>query len=347
MRSKKKQSPGEQVVVITGASSGIGRETALLYAEAGARVVIGSRDDEELREVAAEIEAKGGRAHVVVTDVRSREDLEALGDAAVAQFGRVDTWINNAAVEEWALLEEHEPQEVETIIRTNLLGAIYGTQIALDLMRSTDSGTIINIGSVESRRALPLQSVYAASKHGVLAFTRVLRMELMHRKSGIDAVLILPSSIDTPLFEHAVSHMEVEPRPAPPVYHPRVVAEAIVRASTRPQAEIVVGGGGKAMTMMERIMPFAADRLTTGTMFRAQRSRDANRGRDNFAGPSEPHGTTGGWNGRRSSAYTRMVESRPVVRRALILGGVAGIAALVIGGARSKRPRRSSSDSIE
>lgn len=324
---RKKRSVEDQVVVITGASSGIGRETALLFAEQGARVVVAARSDDALHELAEEIRGRGGRAHVVVTDVGSREDVERLGDEAIAQFGRIDTWVNNAAVEEWARFEDHEPEEMEAIVQANLLGAMYGTRIALSRMRPVDSGTIINIGSVESRRVLPLQSVYAATKHGVKAFTRGLRMELMREKSGIDLVLILPGSINTPLFEHASSKLETEPRPAPPVYEPIVVAETIVYASRHPRAEMVVGGGGKVMTMMERLMPLLADRMMVsgGSMFRAQKSNRPNQGENNLSQPSRTHSRTGRWPGYRHSPYTTLFERHPNVRRAVVLGTVAAL----------------------
>lgn len=322
----------DQVVVITGASSGIGRETALQFGERGARVVIASRSDDALHELAEEIRARGGRAHVVVTDVSRRDEIERLGDEAVAQFGRIDTWVNNAAVEEWATFEDHDDTEIEQIVRTNLLGSMYGTRTALARMRQVNSGTIINIGSVESLRVLPLQSVYAATKHGVRAFTRVLRMELMREGSGIDTVLILPGSINTPLFEHASSHIGVEPRPAPPVYEPEVVAAEILYASLHPRAEIVVGGGGKMMTMMERLMPFLTDRLMVagGSMFRAQKSRRPDDGVNNLHAASTRHRRTGRWPGHRTSVYTRVFERHPSLKRAVVLGAVGGLVLLAL-----------------
>lgn len=325
----------DQVVVITGASSGIGRETALLFAERGARVVIAARSEDALHELAEEIRGRGGRAHVVVTDVSRRQDVEQLGDEAVARFGRIDTWVNNAAVGEWATFEDHDPDEVEAIVQTNLLGSMWGTRTALSRMRPVDSGTIINVGSVESHRSLPLQSAYAATKHGVRAYTRVLRMELMREKSGIDVVLILPASINTPLFEHASSKREVEPRPAPPVYEPIVVAETIVYASRHPRAEMVVGGGGKVMATMERLMPFLADRMMVsgGSMFKAQKSRQANRGGSNLREPSRTHRRTGRWPGYRHSPYTTIFERHPVMRRAVVLGTVAALVLVTL-----KRP---------
>jgi NAD(P)-dependent dehydrogenase (short-subunit alcohol dehydrogenase family) len=168
----------QQVVVITGASSGIGRVTARAFADRGASVVLASRGGNTLVSLAYEIGTAGGRALPVVCDVSDWNDVRALARRTLEEFGRIDTWINGAAVAEWAELARTEPDEMTRIIRTNLLGTMFGTRAALDAMRPRGSGVIINIASVEARRPLPFQSAYAASKHGVKGFTDAVRMEL-------------------------------------------------------------------------------------------------------------------------------------------------------------------------
>lgn len=319
----------EQVVVITGGSSGIGRETALRFGAKGASVVIAARSEEALYEVADQIVSAGGNAHAVVCDVSTADEVDRLADTAVRVFGRIDTWVNNAAVEEWAAFEDHDAAEMERIIRINLLGTMFGTQAALRVMRAADEGSIINVGSVESKRPLPLQSVYSASKHGVKAFTQVLRMELANEKSGIGVTLILPASINTPLVEHAVSKIGSEPRPAPPVYDPAVVAEAILFASEHPRDEIVVGGAGKLLTLMERLAPRTADRLMVagGSMFKAQKSMRPAQPGGNLFTPSRAPRVRGRYPGHRTSIYTRVFEQHPVARRVVLGGMMIGAAA--------------------
>src|SRR4051812_3450083 len=216
----------EQVVVITGASQGIGRETALLLARRGASVVAAARNEEALGTLAAEVSGAGGRIEPVVADVSDYASVERIADRAIEVFGRIDTWVNNAAVSMYATVEELQPDELERIVRVNLLGQMFGSKVAAARMRGAGRGTIINVGSALSERAIPLQSAYVATKHGIAGFSEALRLELEGSRSGIDVVLILPSSINTPLFNFARSRLGVMPTPVPPVYEPSVVAEA-------------------------------------------------------------------------------------------------------------------------
>src|SRR5688572_25156989 len=193
----------EQVVVITGASSGIGRETALLFGRQGASVVLAARNEEALREVAQQIESEGGRAHVLPTDVAEWTQVERLAKGAVKTFGRIDTWVNDAGVAEYATVEQMTIEEIDRIIKVNLMGEIYGMKAALPHLKSQEQGTIINVSSVLGVRSVPLQAAYCAAKHGVNAFGEALRMEMEHEGSSVTVTTILPSSINTPFFEHA------------------------------------------------------------------------------------------------------------------------------------------------
>ena len=328
------KSLSEQVVVMTGASQGIGRETALQMARRGASLVLAARNGEALEELAAQVKRLGGQAEVVITDVADYDQVEQLAQRAVERFGRIDTWVNNAAVSIYATVEQLEPAEMDRLIRVNLLGQMYGAKAAIARMKPRGEGTIINVGSALSERAIPLQSAYVASKHGVRGFTEALRLELMHADAGIEVVLILPSSMNTPLFNFARSKLGVQPMPVPPVYEPRVAAQAICHAAEHGGREIVVGGWGKLLITGQWLSPSLLDRymLQGGRAFESQKTRRPDDARDNLFDASTGPGATTGQFGKASkstSLYTTYLEQHPDRKRiagfALLLGLLAAI----------------------
>jgi NAD(P)-dependent dehydrogenase (short-subunit alcohol dehydrogenase family) len=324
----------EQVVVITGASSGIGRETAIQFGQQGASVVLAARNETALREVEKEVERLGGQPQVVVTDVAEWEQVKRLAREAIERFGRIDTWVNNAAASEYATIEEMTVEEIERQIQVILMSQIYGMKAALPHLKRQGQGTIINNASGLAKRSVPLQGAYCAAKHGIKGFTDTLRMELEHERSGVNVTLLMPSSINTPLFDHARSKLGVEPMPIPPVYEPRVVAEAILFAAEHPRRDIVVGGAGKMLDVMERISPSLVDRfmLARGQMFEKQKTDQPDNGQDNLFEPVGGTGSTTGDFGRNSkstSIYTRYLEQHPNRKRALLGAATAGAVALV------------------
>ena len=219
-------------------------------------------------------------------------------------------------------------------MRVNLLGPMYGSKVAVRLMKPRRQGTIINVGSALSDRAIPLQSAYVASKHGVAGFSEALRLELMHEHAGIDVVVILPSSINTPLFDFARSKLGVQPTPVPPVYEPGVVAEAICHAAEYGGREIVVGGWGKLLTLGQWLSPTLVDRymLQGGRLFEAQKTDRPDDRRDNLFEPSTgPGATTGkfGAGSKSSSLYTRHLELHPARKRATVAALLLAIATLI------------------
>ena len=309
----------EQVVVITGASSGIGRETARFMAERGAAIVAAARNETALDTLCSEITVRGGRAMPVVADVADPLQVAAIGHQAIERFGRVDTWVNNAAVSIYATVEQLEPDEMRRLIEVNLLGVMYGSRVAVQLMRPRGRGTIINVGSVLSDRAVQLQSAYSASKHGIAGFSEALRLELQ-QDSGIDVVLIQPSSINTPFFTWARSRFGVKPQPIPPVYEPSAVAEVIAHAAEHGGREIVVGGAGKLLSLGQWLSPSLVDRylLQGGRGFRQQLTDKPDDRIDNLFEPSVGAGrTTGDFEGptRPDSVYTRVFELHPLLKR--------------------------------
>ena len=319
----------EQVVVITGASQGIGRETALQMATAGATLVLAARNEEALGELTRQVERVGGTAVAVVTDVAEYDQVERLAQRAIERFGRIDTWVNNAAVSIYATVEQLEPDEMERLIRVNLLGQMFGARAAIPHMKRQGGGTIVNVGSALSDRAVPLQSAYVASKHGVAGFSEALRLEMQHEETGIEVVLIMPSSINTPLFSFARSRMGEQPMPVPPVYEPRVVAEAICHAAEHGGREIVVGGWGKLLTVAQSLSPSLLDRymLHGARAWKQQKTNRPDDARDNlFEASTGPGATTGqfGEGSKATSLYTKAFELHPQRKRiaaALLLIG--------------------------
>ena len=316
----------EQVVVITGASSGIGRATALAFGRQGAAVVLAARNEALLNEVAADIMGSGGSALVVPTDVAHWDQVARLADAAVARFGRIDTWINNAGINEHALVADMTVEEIDRIIQVTMMGTIYGMKAAIGPMRRQRAGTIINVASVVSLRAAPLHAPYVASKHGVAGFTEALRMELMHERMPIQLTMVMPSFIDTPLFLNARSKIGVQPRPVPPVYAPEAVVEAVLFAAQHPRRDIIVGAQGAAIALLQRISPSLVDRLMLArdAMFRLQKTDKPDNGYDNLFEPTPgPGSVRGAWSDEALpySWYTRHLEQHPY-RKPLVYGAL-------------------------
>jgi short-subunit dehydrogenase len=315
----------DQVAVVTGASQGIGRATALLLAAQGASVVAAARNQEALRSLVDEIERDGGTAELVAADVADATQVERVAAHAVDRFGRIDTWINNAGVSVYSAVADLEPEEMERVVRVNLLGVMHGSRAAIPHLRRAGGGTIVNVGSALSDRAIPLQSAYVASKHGVAGFTEALRLEMAAEGSGVDVVLIMPSSMNTPLFGFARSKLGVLPMPVPPVYDPRVVAEAILHAAEHGGREIVVGGWGKLLTIAQWLSPSLLDRymLSGARAWKEQLTTRRDDARDNlFEASTGPGSVTGdfGRDARQTSVYTTLFELHPARKRAAIAG---------------------------
>jgi short-subunit dehydrogenase len=329
----------DQVVVITGASSGVGRETALLFAERGATLALAARNEEALRSLESEVERLGGTAHVQVTDVAEWEQVHRLATDTAERFGRIDTWVNCAANAVYGEVHDLTAEEITRVVQVTMLGQIYGMKAALDRMHSQGSGAIINVASALAVRSVPLQSAYCAAKHGIRGFAESLRMELQHERLSISVTTLMPSSINTPLFQHARSKMGVLPKPIPPIYQPRVVAQAVLHAAEHPEKEVVVGGGGKMLDMLQRVAPRSAGSLLlrVGKSVEKQRSSKPDEGADNLFTPSTGTGSVDGPYGQRAkstSFYTTHLEQHPNRIRVLMAAGVG------LGIASARRSRR-------
>jgi short-subunit dehydrogenase len=260
-----------QVVVITGASSGIGLVTARMAAKRGARLVLAARSEDALRQLAEEINSGGGEATYIVADVGREEDVRSIGEKAQERFGGFDTWINNAGVSIYGNLLDVSTEDMQRLFETNFWGVVYGSLVAAERLR-TRGGAIINVGSTLSDRAIPVQGIYSASKHAVKGFTDALRMELEAEGAPVSVTLIKPGAIATPYPEHAKNYMEREPTVPPPVYAPEVVAEAILYCAEHPERDVFAGGGGKAISMSGNYAPRVTDKVMEWSMFEMQKS---------------------------------------------------------------------------
>ena len=329
----------EQVVVITGASSGIGLATARMAAERGARVVLAARSGDALARIQAEIEGVGGKAIHVVADVGIRADVQAVADRAEATFGGFDTWVNVAGASIYGPLRAISDADHERLFRTNFWGTVFGSLVATEHLRR-HGGALINVGSIASDLAFPYQGMYAASKHAVKGFTDALRMELISEQAPVSVTLIKPASIDTPLPHRARNYMDCEPSLPPPIYPPEEVANAILHAAVRARRDIVVGGAGRAFTAGKAFAPGAYDHLATAIIALQKRGSPPRNPNGALHAPV-PAGLTRGDPPvpvMRTSAYTR-ASLHPMAAAAGLLGLGAVTALAIVGGAANRRRR--------
>jgi NAD(P)-dependent dehydrogenase (short-subunit alcohol dehydrogenase family) len=297
----------EQVMVITGASSGIGLVTAKQAAQLGARVVLSARNEHDLEHAVEEIRRAGGRAIHVAADVADPEQVERIAEAAVREFGRLDTWVNNAAVSMYGRITELALEDMRRQMDVNYWGQVYGSRVAVRHLQRR-GGALINVGSALCDRAIPLQGNYCAAKHALKAFTDSLRMELEEEGAPISVTLVKPASIDTPFFEKARTYLGVEPQPVPPVYAPEVASDVILNAAQHPIRELIAGGSGAKLSAA-RFVPRLADLYMERWTFDSQKTeRPAIDRPDNLYAPVSHDGGERGrnWTGhtRASSVYT-------------------------------------------
>lgn len=323
----------EQVVVLVGCSSGIGRQTARRFAEGGARLVLSARDEAALADVLDDVRSRGAADAIAVpADVADPEQTREVARRAVEAFGRIDTWVGIAGVSVYSTFEETTPEEFRRIVEVNLLGQAYGAMAALPRLRDAGGGALIEISSVEGEVALPYNSAYAASKHGVRAFLSALRQELEAEGAPIAVTTILPSGIDTPFFDNARTRIGVRPRPVAPVYDPDVVAEMILHAAEHPSRELYAGGAGWALGLLRRIAPGPTEALLARTAMRGQRT-DEPKGLaapDNLEEPlRSTDAVRGGFGGRRVSVANR-IQMIPVRARLAALGAALGGVVLLV-----------------
>jgi NAD(P)-dependent dehydrogenase (short-subunit alcohol dehydrogenase family) len=324
----------EQVVVLVGASSGIGRAAALKFANKGAKVLVAARDESGLKSLVEQIKREGGTATYIVADVAEFEQVKAIADKAVAEYGRVDTWVNLAAVSLYATFEDTEPEEFKQIIEVNLMGQVYGAKVALPLLKREGRGSLICISSIEAKRALPYQSAYTSSKHGVEGFVECLRLEIKKEKLPINIVNVMPASINTPFFAKARTKLGVKPAPMPPVYEPEVVADTILFGAEHFVRDLHAGGAGAGFLFMQGISPSLVDSFLLRVAFRGQKTTTPKpvEAPDNMFKPLNGYDTVRGEFGKIATprSVVSWLDTHPLAKRSALIGTTLGAVGAVV-----------------
>jgi len=312
---------GPPVVVITGASSGIGRATALRFGRKGANLILVSRRQAALDDLAAQCEALGSAAFGVAADVSSEAEVSAAAQAALSRFGRIDVWVNAAAVGVFATVDKIPLDDFRRVIDVNVMGYVYGTRAALAAMLPARRGVVINVASILAEVPQPYSAPYGMSKAAVRALGVSARSELqVTGVTGVSVVTVLPPTIDTPFFRHAANYTGRDLSAMPPVYSADRVARTIVRAAAKPRPEIVIGALGRALVRQHRASPVAAEKQlalqTEALQFSAVTGVRHTQG-TLYDPPTDDAEVSGGWRGRQRT-----------VRR--VLAGVAVLAVTVV-----------------
>ncbi len=322
-----------RVVVITGASSGFGRGAALKFAEAGANVVLAARRKSLLKEVAKQCEQSGVQAMALEVDVSDRKQVERLASTAAKRFGRIDLWVNDAGVATYGRFDEAPIEEHEQVIRTNLLGTIYGSYFAIREFRKRERGVLINISSFVGKVGAPYHSSYAASKFGIRGLDMAMREEL--RQNGEDDIhvcTVMPVSFDTPFFEHAANHSGKPVQPIPPVYDPQKVVETIFDLALHPRDEVTVGVTGKIASVGQRIAPRLLEKQMgrrTQKAFDEQEENARDTSGNLFKPMSAGDDIYGGWRDSQGSGGT--------IKKALLAGVPVAVGLALIARRRQQR----------
>ena len=320
----------QQVIVITGATSGIGLATARAAAKAGARLVLAARSQADLDLVARQL---GGRVATVAADVADPAAVRRIHEAAHANFGGFDTWVNNAGVGMWGKLEQGNLADFKRLYDTNFWGIVNGSLEAIKHLKK-HGGALINLGSVVSDVAVPIQGMYASSKHAVKGFTDALRLELADEQAPVSVTLIKPAAINTPFPEHARNYLPEKPKLPQPVYAPEEVAHAILHAAVNPMRDVFVGGGGKIMSSVNKYAPGVMDWMEgkTGVAQQKQAGTKATNPAGSLNRPANPRAQVHGRNPgpvMQTSLYTR-ARLHPVVTGVVAATGLATAIALVL-----------------
>jgi short-subunit dehydrogenase len=324
----------DSVIVITGASSGIGRASALEFARAGATVVVTSRREQVLRALAAECEKLGGPALAIVADVTDEQAIQDLARRVAETFGRIDVWINNAAVTLFGRFEGTPPEAYRRVIETNLFGCIHGARAALPYFREQGSGILINISSGVGKIGSPFISAYAASKFAIIGLSESLRMELRDAPN-IHVCTVLPGAIDTPLFQQGANFTGRAARPMPPVYSAETVADAIVKLVRHPRREIIVGAAARVGLMMHVIAPGLTEQIFARQVEQTHfEDRPTPPTEGNLFRSMEYESISGGW---RAAAGNRRFSNEALLGAAAFGAGVG----LLIACGRRLRSHRS------
>ncbi|MEV6612175.1 SDR family oxidoreductase [Kutzneria sp. NPDC051319] len=261
----------DRVVVITGATGGVGRATARAFAEKGDRVALLARGEAGLAAAAEEVRQAGGTPLPIPVDVADAQQVEEAATAVETAFGPIDVWVNDAFTSVFAPVDEITADEYRRVTEVTYLGYVYGTLAALKRMKPRNRGTVVQVGSALAHRGIPLQSAYCAAKHAIKGFTESLRCELMHDHSGVHVTMVHLPAMNTPQFDWLLSRLPLPAQPVPPIYQPEVAAKAIVHAAAHPRRrEYWVGGSTVGTILGEKFAGGVLDRYLARTAYKAQ-----------------------------------------------------------------------------
>jgi NAD(P)-dependent dehydrogenase (short-subunit alcohol dehydrogenase family) len=320
-----------EVVVITGASAGVGRATAQAFARRGAHIGLLARGRAGLKGTLADVEALGGKALALPTDVSEPEQIEAAAQAVEDTFGPIDIWVNNATLSVFSPVKAMTAEEFKRVTEVTYLGFVYGTLAALRHMLPRDHGVIVQVGSALAYRGIPLQAAYCGAKHAIQGFTESLRCELLHDTSNVRVTVVQLPALNTPQFRWSKSRMPRKAQPVPPIFQPEVAADAIVYAATHSRRELYVGWPTVKAIIGNRIAPWYADRVLARAGYALQQTDEPcdPRQSDNLWEPlddREDHGAHGVFDDRAQERSWQLWANKH--RHWLILAG-AGVTSML------------------
>ena len=323
-----------EVVVITGASAGVGRATARKFARHGARIALLARGTDGLEAAQREVQELGGTAIVIPVDVANPEQVEAAAARVEIDLGKIDIWINNAMASVFSPIKEMTPEEFRRVTEVTYLGYVYGTLAALKRMLPRDRGVIVQVGSALAYRGIPLQSAYCAAKHAVQGFCDSLRCELLHDNSGVRLTMVQLPALNTPQFGWVKSRLPRKAQPVPPIFQPEVAAEAIYFAAHNPRREFYVGAPSVAVISINKLAPGLLDYILARTGYDSQQydgAEDPNRPNNLWQPVPGDHGAHGAFHARARSWSPQLwtSERRTLLALAAIALGISGLIALL------------------
>jgi NAD(P)-dependent dehydrogenase (short-subunit alcohol dehydrogenase family) len=321
-----------EVVVITGASAGVGRATARRFAKDGAHIALLARGRDGLEAARKDVEELGGKALAIIVDVADAEKIEAAAERVEGSLGKIDIWINNAMASVFSPVNEMTPEDYRRVTEVTYLGAVHGTLAALKRMQVRDHGVIVQVGSALAYRAIPLQSAYCAAKHALEGFTESLRCELLHDKSNVRVTMVQLPALNTPQFGWVKSRLPRKAQPVPPIFQPEVAADAIHFAAHHPRREFFVGWPSWKAIVANKFIPGLLDRLLARGGYDSQQydgPEDRHRPNNLLAPIPGDYGARGGFDARAKSRSAQWWMSKHRGARAIAVAVVA-IAILVI-----------------
>lgn len=330
-----------EVVVVTGASAGVGRAVVRAFAKRGAHIGLLARGEDGLEGARHEVEELGGRAVVLPTDVADSAQVEAAAEAVERELGPIDVWVNDAMVSVFSPVKEMSHEEFRRVTEVTYLGYVYGTLAALRRMLARDRGSIVQVGSALAYRSIPLQSAYCAAKHAIKGFTESLWCELIHDESHVHVAMVQMPALNTPQFDWTRSRLPRRAQPVPPIFQPEVAAEAVVWAAHHRRRELYVGLPTVKAILGNRIAPRLLDHYVARMGYSAQQTDElepASRSDDLWTPVAGDHGAHGRFDARAHRASAQLwLDIHRALLGAAVVACLAG-AALSLAGTKRRKP---------